>query len=546
MTRTHLQSAWPAAVVLGGLGLLHLCLSPVGEPFKNGDETRHVMTGVFFRDALADLPESSADPRGYASRYYVQYPALGLIVWPPFFYAIEGLAMSLFGTGYTVARGVEYAFALVGGIYSYRLVLRTHGRGVAAVALALLGLAPLVFEYTGYVLLEVPTLALILGAVFHFERHLDTSWRRDAILACLLAALAALTRFDAVMLLPFVLTRLVMTRRFGLVLRWPVLVGLLLALALTVPYYLFTWKVYGSSLRHAATAGTGYQATSWLDPRNFYLYPSFIPSQIGWAATVSAAAGFGFSLWRERAQSGAYLAILLATFVTFVPFAEPEARHAIYWVPALAVFAARIPVWLARKKRLPGVALAAVVVGLVAWEGFGPFRETGWQNLYVCGTDAVADRVLSKTSGERPVLYDGQLNGAFIHAVRRRDPDRRFTVARADKLLYSVYSDPGGGYQEYAATDEQMTALIHRFDPEYLIVEEPQVYVRTAAGDRLRRLLRERPAEYALEDEVPFHSNYPNYAACRLLIYRKLRDNPARSPVTELPVLAIGGAVSTR
>lgn len=541
-----LRAAWPPAFVLGGLAALHLIFSPVGEPFKNGDETRHVMTGVFFRDALADLPASAADPKGYATSYYVQYPALGIIIWPPFFYAAEGLAMWAFGTSYLVARLVAYAFALFGGVYAYRLFLRTHGRAVAAVALAVLGLAPLVVEYTSYVLLEAPTLALVLAAVFHFERYLDGSRGRDAIAACLFAALAALTRFDGVLFLPFVLTRLVMTRQFGVLVRRPVLIGMALALLLTVPYYLFTWKVYGTSLRHAATSGTGYQATSWLDPRNFYLYPSFVPAQIGWGATAAAVVGGVVGLRRGWKPSGVYVALLLATFVTFVPFAEPEARHAIYWVPALALFAARGALALARWRPWAGVVAVGLLLGAVAWEGVGPLSKTGWQQLYVYGTDEVAERVLAKAGGERPILYEGQLNGAFVYHVRRRDPDRRFAVARADKLIYSVYSDPGGGYQEYAGTDEEVLARLHRFDPEFLVIEEDQVYVQTPAGDRLRRVLREHPEDYALDEVLAFRSNYPNFAACRLLVYRKLRANPNRSPVTELPVMAIGGTVTAK
>ena len=94
----------PLLVVLCVAGA-HAFASPWGEPWKNNDETRHVMTGVFFRDALFDWRESAADPRGYAARYYAQYPALGVLVWPPFFYAVEGGAMATFGTDYGVAHG---------------------------------------------------------------------------------------------------------------------------------------------------------------------------------------------------------------------------------------------------------------------------------------------------------------------------------------------------------------------------------------------------------------------------------------------------------
>ena len=110
--------------------------------------------------------------------------------------------MWAFGTSYLVARLTVYGFALFGGVYAYRLFCRTHGRPVALAALGVLGVAPLVFTYSAYVLLEVPTLALVLASVFHFERYLGEGRARDAILACLFAAFAALTRFDGVLLLP--------------------------------------------------------------------------------------------------------------------------------------------------------------------------------------------------------------------------------------------------------------------------------------------------------------------------------------------------------
>ena len=544
--RESVGTAWPPSLVLGGLALLHFCFSPVGEPFKNGDETRHVMTGVFVRDAIADWPSSTADPRGYAVRYYMQYPALGLIIWPPFFYLVEGTAMWAFGTGYLVSRLVVYAFAVFGGAYAYRLFRRTHGTPAALTALGVLGLAPLVFASSGYVLLEVPTLALVLASVFHFERYLGEKRARDAVLACLFAALAALTRFDGVLLLPFALLRLGFTNQFGLLLRRPVVIGLLLALLLTAPYYLFTWRVYGAGIRHAATSGTGSRATSWFDPRNFYLYPSYLPEQIGWFAAVSAGVGLAYCLWRDRKRSGVYFALLAATYLTFVPLAEPEARHAIYWVPALSLLAVQGVLVLPRGHCRREVAARAFLLGCVGWESIGPLGSTGWTGLYLCGTDEAAGRVLDQVSGERPVLYDGQLNGAFIYAVRRRDPERRVTVLRADKLLYSVFSDPRGGYEEYAATDGQVVELIHRYDPEFLVVEEPQVFIRTPAGDRLRRVLRERPAEYAFEVAIPLRTNDENFASTRLLVYRKLRANPQRLPLSAIPVMAIGDTLKVK
>ena len=536
----------PPVMLLGVLVLLHLCVMSIGEPFKNGDETRHVMTGVFVRDALADWHTSTADPREYAVKYYVQYPALGIIIWPPFFYGVEGIAMWGFGTSYLVARVVLYIFAILAGVYAYRLFRFTHGSTTALIASAAFGLAPLVFNYTDYVLLEIPALALVLGSIYHFEKYLKDTRSKDALLACLLAALAALTRFDAVILLPFVLFRLGFARQFGALLRRPVIVGVLLALLLTVPYYLFTWRVYGAGIQHAATSGASAAATSWLDVRNFYLYPSFIPEQIGWTGTVAAAFGMICCLWRDRSGCGVYAALLTATYLTLVPLAEPDARHAIYWVPALVLFAARGIVIAFGAHVRAMVVVVILLICCLAFETIGPLRKNGWSTDYLTGTDEAASQVLAKWSGELPIMYDGQLNGAFIYAIRRRDPQRRATVLRGDKILYSVYCDPTGGYEEYAKSDREVMELIHRYDPEYIIVEDPEVFIQTPAGSRLRHVLREHPADYKLDDVIPFRTTMDSFAASRLLVYRKLIRNPVRIPVSSLPVMAIQNTVTVK
>lgn len=545
-TETFFRVISKPAFVLGGLALLHIAFAPGTEPYKNGDETRHVMTGMFFRDASADLPQSLRTPREYATNYYLHYPALGLVIWPPLFHMVEGTAMWLFGPSYSVARLVAFSFALLGTIYFYRLVSLTHGRRFATAALALFGLSPFIFDFTGSVLLEIPALAFVLGCVFYIERYLGVLSGRDAVLACVFAALAALTRFDGVLLLPYALIRLVLSRRLGLITSKPVLLGSVLALGLTAPYYLFTWKLYGEGIRHAAVHGTGAGATSWLNPGNFILYPAYLPLLVGWTATAAAVVGIVACLRYRRGNCLAYFALLAATYITFVPLAEPDERHAVYWIPALAVFALEGVLTLTRKwDRWRRYAVVALIVG-VGLETVIPLGESEWKKIYIRGTQTAAFHVLQHTSDDRPCLYDGQLNGAFIYAVRCHDHNRTLVVLRAEKLLYSVRSDPRGGYEEYATTDAAVLETLHKYDPAYVVVEDPQVFIETVAGDRLRRVLRENPQEYLLDCAIPLETNYEKFKVCRLLIYRKLRPNPQRVPVADLPVLSFGGRISAK
>lgn len=532
---------WLPVAGLVILAIAHIATYSPGEPFKNGDETRHVMTGVFVRDALADFPSSAAHPSAYAQSYYVQYPALGIIVWPPFFYLVEGLAMWLFGTHYFIARIVIYLFALMAGIYCYLFVARTHGRVVAGLTLLLTGFAPLIFDLSSYVLLEVPTLALVMATIFHFERYLEGQRSRDALLACILAALAALTRFDGVMLLPYVLIRLGFARQFQLLLRRPVILGVLVALSLTVPYYLFTWRVYGSGLQKAAMSGTGPQSTALFDAQNFVLYPSFIPEQAGWPATIAAAVGLVFALGRDRRRCGPLFALLAATYLTFVPMAEPESRHAIYWVPALAALAALGIRWVKTHLGLYGaVPMLLLVVGGTGWEGV---RHAG---AYVRGNKAAAEFVVAHARGDRPVMIEGVLNGGFIYYVRLADDHRRLGVIRGDKLLYAVLSDPHGRYDEFAKTDQEVLDLLHQYDPEFIVVEQPQLLFDLPAATRLRQVLQQHPDRFPLERTIPYESNHRLFTGARLEIYRKRDRNPTPTGAAAVPVLGLGRTIRGR
>ena len=120
---------WLAIFVTGACQLLW---QPASEPFFNGDETRHVMTGVFVRDAI--LEGGITHPKQYAEQYYAQHPALGLLIWPPGFYAVEGLAMLAFGATFEVGRLLVFAYFVVAAAYLNALVKRTHGPEIAFVS----------------------------------------------------------------------------------------------------------------------------------------------------------------------------------------------------------------------------------------------------------------------------------------------------------------------------------------------------------------------------------------------------------------------------
>jgi Dolichyl-phosphate-mannose-protein mannosyltransferase len=507
----------------------------MGEPWKNNDETRHVMTGVFFADAIHDAPRFVSSPKTYATNYYTQYPALGLLVWPPFFYVVEGVAMAIFGPHYWVARLVLSGFNLLAAWYVFLLARRFFSPAWSAFALALVGFAPLVFQMSRYVLLEMPTFALVIASIVHFESCLEKYTFRDAILACLFAALAALTRFDGVLLLPFLVIRILQTREFRVLLRRGVVVGVLLALMLTVPYYLLTYREYSTGLTVATTTGTNADSTSLFAIENFLRYPAFIPEQIGELGTLLLIAGGVVTLFTRHQVTGFAFASILSVYITFTPMPEQESRHAIYWIPALAFLIVVLMEWVTKHSRWLGVTLGVVALLNTVYLST---HERGW---YVRGYEEAAVYVLKHRTVDRPVLMEGVLNGGFIFQIRRHDSSGQVQVLRGDKLFYAVLSNPFSGYEEFAKSEADFLARLEEYDPEYIVIESAPLFeLDLPASRRFHEIIRRHPEKFQFETTIPFNTNHDAFLGFGLEVYRKRHRNPAPKTMTAIPVLGLG------
>ncbi len=527
-------------ILLAALLVAHLLSARASEPFFNNDEIRHAMTGVFVRDAVLDLPASAADPKGYAVAYYLQYPALGLLSWPPFFYLIEGVAMLAFGPSFLVGRLCVAAFAAMAVAYSYRFARLQLPHGPSLVAAALVGFSPYFFVLSQRVMLEVPTFALAVAAVVHFEKYLTDCRGRDAILACLLAALAMLTRFDAVFLAPYFALRLLGTRQFALLLNRPVLIGVALAAVLVGPYYLLTLREYGDGIGTAAGAGTRPDNAGLFSLERLAFYPSSLVYLVGWPFALVGFLALVVVIVRRPFPVGRTAALLAAVYLTFTPLADAEARHSIYWVPAWAVAVAWLVGAAFAFRRWLGVALAVV---LALGTGYEVWRH---HFRYVRGYEDAARWVLAHRETDRPILADGELSGSIVYHTRLHDPARRVTVLRGDKLLYAMFSDPTSAYTAFARTPADVLAILHDYDPEFVVVEDPAPAFRAApvpGAELLARTLRENKHLYHPEKPIPLRTNYDRFEGVSLVVYRKLIRNPNPTPLRSLPVPGLGKAI---
>ena len=530
----------PLVGMLAAVLLVHASRRLDTEPFFNNDETRHLMTGVFFRDVIHDHPTSEI--KKYAVDYYLQRPALGLLVWPPGFHSVLGLWMTFFGTSLAAAKALVVAFLLIALLYTHAFARQFLSPAGALTAMGLVGFAPIVFEFSEFVMLEIPTFACAMAAIVHLERFLRFPptqpspaaggglRNRDAWLCGVWCAAAGWMRYDAVFLAPYVVFRLTIGGGWRAAANKHAISAALLAALAVGPLYAITFKQYTGG-QAAAAKGTDAASKHLGSLEKTTYYFATAPRQMGWPVVAFGAAGLLLILRNPRTWS-APLALVAAVWATFSPLAELEPRHAIYWIPAWCIGA--VSIFEGRR-----TAKLAFVV-FFAWQGWSAWQSP---NMYVRGYRPVAEYVAAGNPKTPVVVFDGLLNGGYIYALSQLDPDRTWTTIRADKLLYGVLSEPSGGYQEWAEDADAMLAALHRFDPEFVIVEDPRVYEQIPSADRLRKLLATHPRRFRLEAEIPIESNQEAFLGRRLLVYRNLVRNPAPERLTELRMLSLGGTL---
>jgi hypothetical protein len=163
----------------------------------------------------------------------------------------------------------------------------------------------------------------------------------------------------------------------------------------------------------------------------------------------------------------------------------------------------------------------------------------------VRGYEEAAKYVVAHTQRSPTCLFDSYLNGDFIYGVRCHDPARRLWVLRGDKLFFTVQSDPHAGYAEHVSTEDDVLALIHRYDPELIVVEEPQVMWQLPAATLLRQTLTGHPERFPLETTIPVETNYLTPRNITLKIYRNVCPNEHPDRTVEVDVMGMHRTLQT-
>jgi hypothetical protein len=105
------------AIVFIAANTALLVTAPHAGDFWWSDAPRHALNGIFVKDFAAAAPWH--DPKTWAINYYLQYPALTILFYPPLFYCFEAITFAIFGVSQLAAQAAVSLFTVVLGAATY-------------------------------------------------------------------------------------------------------------------------------------------------------------------------------------------------------------------------------------------------------------------------------------------------------------------------------------------------------------------------------------------------------------------------------------------
>ena len=480
------------------------------------DAPRHALNGLFVKDLLRDLPLTRL--QDYAIDYYLQYPALTILFYPPMLYAVLAAFYAVLGDNQMVAQfciSTFYGALVLGGWLLFRRWLDFWWAGTAAVVLAA---APVLALWGRQVMLEIPTLAFALWSLVFLMRHIETGriWNLALALALLLAAIytkISICFLGAVFIV-------VLLRAYGLreLLRPRYLLLAAAFLVLLVPLAVLTMK-FGQANIQSVTGIQDRSVERW-SIEGWLWYLRQLPQQMGWAVPIFGGLGLLAAPFLGRRGEGPDWTVLLVWFVAGYVFFSlidlKEARHGIMFLPPVAVAAAFLAQELTRSYRATSLA-PLLALGYAAYTlYFHPVpRLEGYREA--------AQRAAQIAPQGDIVLFSGYRDGAFVYNMRTATGRADLTTLRADKLLLEISVRRELGVKQESYGEAEIAELINSHGV-HTVVAQTDFWTDLEQMARLQNVLRSGQFEEIAR--IPIRANI-DVRDKELVVYRN------RGPVAE-------------
>ena len=432
------------------------------------DEPAHYLSGLMVRDYVADGFRES--PVRFAINYYLHVPYFGVGHWPPLFYVLEGVWMTLFGQSRVAVLWLIASITALLSATIFFAARRFVSTPAAACAGLLFCLLPQV-EWTNNLVMTDTSIALLgLWATLALGRYLDTNRTLFALGFGILAGMTILTKYTGLYLMLLPLAFVVLRRRWEMWRRWSFWLPLGVIGVIWLPWLALTHRF----------ASTGLQLEDFarISKVPVYLKIFFLQNGPGLGVLLALAWVLALVKWKSLNDLEAVLflqpsALVLWMLVAPVP---AEGRYLIPTLPSLILLMClaigRVSDWGGTHQvafaRHWGTAIPVVFTLLYGGWALLSFPRAQRNEL-----QPVADFILqSKELRSASILVPANAEGGMIAEFAMRDPARAERIlARPNKVLSK--SDWNAlKYQSYYATPAEAEQYFEQNPIDLVIVRK--------------------------------------------------------------------------
>jgi len=402
------------------------------------DDASHFMNGLLVRGYLSHA--LGANPLRFAETYYLHYPKIAPLMWPPLFHVVFGVALLLGAPAGVTALLLIAASSAWVAFRLFLMVTPLAGRPSAVAAVALFFTTPLVMSMTSVVMLDVVIAALSIEAAWWLARFARSSSTRDAAVFGVFTALACLTKGNGVATVLIPVFLIAVTGQYDLLRRPGLYVAAAIVLIGAVP-------VLAVSASLDAGIGDFGPLPLWRILQRLQFYGHQLDRNLGTILCALAVIGAIAAIARRRRRPAtdaplaeALLALAAAGigFHVFSPHIVSVSRYMTMAVApivglALTGLAAVIPgknVRIGRLSIAPLVVAAVAMLAVAQRSAIAPLSPLGYRDLIAQLHDSAG------LAGRRVLVVSDEVGeGAAVTEAALLGLDPAPTIVRGSKLL---------------------------------------------------------------------------------------------------------------
>ena len=412
-----------------------MLMAPFAGDFSWSDAPRHALNGAFIMDFVRDHPCDHAT--AWAMDYYIRYPSLTILFYPPLFYLFEAGFFAVFGVSHAVAQLTESLFIFLLAVGAYTVSCQWLSR-IAALGVALLTIgAPEVAYWGRQVMLDIPAYALALLGMVSVCTYLRRGSPRFIYLAAAFFIATIYTKYNFAFLLAPPIAAALVARGWRVSIDRHVLIALAIGFIALLPAAYMFYRFGAVNVTSVVAAPDGLARDSF---GAWSYYASQMPHQLGYGTVGLAVVGLVLALsgrLKVRLEPWAWTMLVVwfaGGYVFFSAISHKEPRHDLMILFPVILLASVTVVTLGGRGR--GQAALLLLGG-----GTYLYSLFWYPPTIVSGYRDVAKYVIDHAPSPGVVVFSGYRDGNFVFAMREHAERRDLTLLRAAKLLLKIAVD---------------------------------------------------------------------------------------------------------